>query len=45
MGETDARFQKWWDEKSRKYDWESHPKGNWEINFQTNEITLVYTES
>ena len=41
MGETGTRFQQWWDEKSKKYDWESHPKGNWEINFQTCEITLV----
>ena len=44
MGETGTKFQKWWDEKSKKYGWESHPKGNWEINFQTCEITLVVNE-
>lgn len=41
MGETGTKFQKWWDDKAQKYGWESHPKGNWEINFQTCEITLV----
>ena len=41
MGETTIRFQKWWDAMSAQYKWESHPDGNWEINFQTNEIFLV----
>ncbi len=41
MGETGTKFQQWWNEKSKKYGWESHPKGNWEINFETCEITLV----
>ena len=41
MGETNTRFQKWWDDMSAKYSWESHANGNWEINFQTNEIFLV----
>ena len=45
MGETGAKFQTWWDEKAKKYGWESHPKGNWEINFQTLEITLVVSEA
>jgi len=41
MGETNLRFQKWWDDMGAKYQWESLPDGNWEINFQTNEIFLV----
>lgn len=45
MGETSTKFQQWWDEKAKKYSWESHPKGNWEINFQTCEITLVAKEA
>lgn len=44
MGETVTRFQQWWDEKSRKYGWESHPEGNWEIDFNTCEITLVVSK-
>jgi len=40
MGETGTRFQKWWDDMSAKYSWESSLNGNWEINFQTNEIYL-----
>lgn len=45
MGETGSKFQQWWDEKAKQYGWESHPKGNWEINFQTCEITLVASEA
>lgn len=45
MGETGAKFQQWWDEKAKLYGWESHPKGNWEINFQTCDITLVVNEA
>ncbi len=44
MGETSTKFQQWWDDKARQYGWESHPKGNWEINFQTGDITLVVNE-
>ena len=45
MGETGTKFQQWWNEKAKKYQWESHPHGNWEINFDTCEITLVATEA
>ena len=41
MGETGTKFQNWWDRMSQKYQWESTPDGNWEINFETNEIYLV----
>lgn len=41
MGETSTKFQAWWDDKAKKYGWESAPNGNWEINFLTNEITLI----
>ncbi len=41
MGETATKFQQWWDEKSRNYNWESAENGNWEINFDTCEIYLV----
>ena len=44
MGETNTRFQKWWDDMGLKYSWENHPNGNWEINFQTNEIFLVVNQ-
>ena len=44
MGETGTKFQKWWDSKAKQYGWESHPKGNWEIDFQTCEITLIVKE-
>ena len=41
MGETSNKFQGWWDRMSQKYQWESAKNGNWEINFETNEIYLV----
>ena len=40
MGETGTKFQNWWDRMSQKYNWESSPNGNWEINFDTCEIFL-----
>ena len=41
MGETGTKFQNWWDRMSQKYQWESSDNGNWEIDFDTCEITLV----
>ena len=41
MGETGTKFQNWWDRMSQKYQWESSENGNWEINFDTCQITLV----
>jgi CXXX repeat modification system protein len=41
MGATVTRFQAWWDRMAKKYRWETKENGNWEINFETNEITLV----
>lgn len=40
LGETTTKFQKWWDDMSTKYQWKGVENGNWEINFQTNEILL-----
>ncbi len=42
LGETGTKFQSWWDRMAAKYNWESAENGNWEINFDTNEIYLVY---
>lgn len=42
LSETGAKFQKWWDEMAKKYSWESRENGNWEINFETCEIYLIY---
>lgn len=41
MGETGTNFHNWWNRMSQKYQWESSENGNWEINFDTCEITLV----
>ena len=41
MGETGTKFQNWWNRMAEKYQWESSENGNWEINFDTCEITLV----
>ncbi len=41
MGQTNSKFQSWWDSMAQKYSWESTDGGNWEINFETCEIFLV----
>lgn len=41
LGKTDTKFQNWWDNMAQKYQWESAENGNWEINFESNEIFLV----
>ena len=40
MGETEVRFQQWWNDMAQKYQWESIPNGHWEINFNNGEIYL-----
>lgn len=42
MGATSTRFQQWWDTMAAKYQWESSENGNWEIDFETNEIFLRF---
>lgn len=42
MGETKQKFQNWWNKMSTQYQWESHENGNWEIDFNTNDIYLVF---
>lgn len=41
MGETSTRFQKWWDDKSKKYKWNGKDGYSWQINFETCEIFIV----
>ena len=41
LGETSIKFQKWWNQMSEKYQWESIDGGYWEIDFDTCEIYLI----
>lgn len=41
MVKTNAAFQRWWDEKGEQYNWKSVENGNWNIDFETNEIYLI----
>ena len=41
LGETSIKFQKWWNQMSEKYQWESIDGGNWEIDFDTCENYLI----
>lgn len=34
-------FQKWWEDMSKKYQWEHSESGHWTVNFDTKEIILV----
>jgi CXXX repeat modification system protein len=40
MGATSAKFQRWWDEKAQKYQWESVENGHWEIDFESCAISV-----
>ncbi|NLI11740.1 MAG: CXXX repeat peptide modification system protein [Peptococcaceae bacterium] len=40
MGRTKMSYQAWWDNMNKKYNWKSVKEGNWNIDFQTNEIFL-----
>jgi CXXX repeat modification system protein len=40
MGVTATKFQRWWDDASRKYGWEKDDSKQWEIDFDTCEIFL-----
>lgn len=42
FSQTELRFQNWWKIMSEKYEWESHINGHWEIDFESNQIYLVY---
>lgn len=44
MGETGTKFQRWWNETSAKYGWESAENGHWEIDFNSCKIFLVTQE-
>ncbi len=41
MGKAYYDFRKWWDEKSKQYNWESLEGFSWEIDFDNCEICLV----
>jgi CXXX repeat modification system protein len=40
MGSVSTKFQNWWSEKNKKYDWESTKGWHWEIDFDTCKISL-----
>lgn len=41
MGTNKLKFDKWWAEMAQKYGWMALPNGQWNIDFETNEIYLV----
>lgn len=42
MGATETNYQKWWEDMVAKYQWESSENGNWEIDFDTCKIYLIF---
>ena len=40
MGDTSTKFQNWWNQMGKKYQWESSDNGNWEIDFNDCKIYL-----
>lgn len=45
LGETNARFQYWWDTMAEKYKWVSVENSRWKIDFNTCEIFLITQSS
>lgn len=41
LGETGTKFQAWWDRMAELNQWERMEDAHWEIDFGTNEISLV----
>jgi CXXX repeat modification system protein len=41
MGKTSYELQKWWDEKSKQYKWETEKGFSWEIDFDNCDIYLI----
>ena len=44
LGETSVKFQTWWNNMAVKYEWEGYDNANWEIDFETCEILLIYSK-
>lgn len=42
MGETSSKFQEWWNRMAMQYCWKRVENGHWEIDFNTNEVYLIY---
>lgn len=40
LGETQSKFQGWWNRMSQAYEWEAIEGGNWAIDFDTCNIYL-----
>lgn len=41
ISETSTKFHEWWNSMAEKYHWKRVEGGNWEVNFETNEIILI----
>lgn len=44
LSETSTKSQQWWQNMSTTHNWESHPDGHWEIDFNDGSIYLVVGE-
>ena len=42
MGQTERKLDGVWDDLARKYKWKSAEDGNWNIDFETGDVILVY---
>ncbi len=41
LGQTNIKYQQWWDSMADKYGWEKIDDGRWEIDFESCEVFLV----
>lgn len=42
LEKTNLEFQRWWDDMWEKYQWESCPEADWEIDFETCEVFISH---
>ena len=40
LGETERKFQKWWNDMVQKYNWKRAEKGQWVIDFESCDVIL-----
>jgi CXXX repeat modification system protein len=42
MGQTERKLDGIWEDLAQKYNWKTAENGNWNIDFETGDVILVY---
>lgn len=41
LSQTNKQFEEWWQDMSRKYEWEYNQDSHWEIDFESRNVYLI----